>query len=326
MRGLRVGQVFKPRHRSNRNNYAETRLTPEHRPSRLVTAEAFKLHLQLRQHFPGLPFMSALHASSYESLKLSLVSGSILLIELHRHEVSNALNTVMTRELLTVWQSLYVNAAPYQVVVMTGTGHKCFCAGADLKERNGISAALWLQQHTVLEQMMLAMHACPIPVIAAVNGAAFGGGLELVLNCDFAYCCPEARFAFPEPKLGFIPGAMGTQWLPRAVGLARAKELCMTCAPFSADEALAWGLVNKIVPQDKLLEVVLEVARSIQSASPLAVRQVKQALDETLGSDLVGGYKREIELYKRCIHAADRVEGIAAFNDKRLPKFDNPNQ
>jgi enoyl-CoA hydratase/carnithine racemase len=270
--------------------------------------------------------MPVLHNDFFASLKLSLVSGSILLIELHRTAVSNALDTVMTRELLTVWQALYVKASPYQVVVLTGAGTKCFCAGADLKERNGISTALWLQQHAVLEQMMLAMHACPIPVIAAVNGAAFGGGLELVLNCDFAYCCPEALFAFPEPKLGFIPGAMGTQWLPRAVGLARAKEICMTCVPFSADEAVAWGLVNKVVPRNSLLDVVTEVARSVQRVSPLAVRQVKQALNETLGSDLVGGYKREIELYKRCIHASDRVEGIAAFNEKRLPKFDSPDQ
>jgi enoyl-CoA hydratase/carnithine racemase len=207
------------------------------------------------------------------------------------------------------------------VVVLTGTGSKSFCAGADLKERNGISAELWLQQHAVLEQMMLAMHACPLPLIAAVNGAAFGGGLELVLNCDFAYCSPEARFAFPEPRLGFIPGAMGTQWLPRAVGLARAKELCMTGDPFSAEEARDWGLVNSVVPQQKLLDAVLAAAGRIQSASPLAIRQVKQALNETLGSDLASGYKREIELYKRCIHAPDRVEGIAAFNEKRLPRF-----
>ncbi|MES2626596.1 MAG: enoyl-CoA hydratase/isomerase family protein, partial [Pseudomonadota bacterium] len=253
--------------------------------------------------------MPALHASSFTTLKLSVAANNTLLIELNRPDVSNALDTVMTRELLAIWQALYVDAAPYQVVVLTGTGSKCFCAGADLKERNGISTELWLQQHAVLEQMMLAMYRCPLPIIAAINGAAFGGGLELLLNCDFAYCCSEARFAFPEPKLGFIPGAMGTQWLPRAVGLARAKELCMTGAPFSAEDALAWGLVNKIVPQINLLAAVLDVAAKIQSASPLAVRQVKQALNETLGSDLEGGYKREIELYKRCIHGSDRVEG-----------------
>src|SRR5690606_32332607 len=104
-----------------------------------------------------------------------------------RPEVRNALDTVMTRELLEIWRALYVAAAPYRVVVLTGTGDKAFCAGADLKERHGISAETWLRQHAVLEQMMLAMHDCPLPLIAAVNGVAYGGGLELLLNCDFAY-------------------------------------------------------------------------------------------------------------------------------------------
>jgi enoyl-CoA hydratase len=245
----------------------------------------------------------------------------VLLIELNRPHVSNALDTVMTRELLTLWQALQNEKLPYQVVVLTGTGSKSFCAGADLKERNGLTAETWLQQHEVLEHMMVAMHACPLPIIAAVNGAAFGGGLELVLNCDFAYGCPEARFAFPEPKLGFIPGAMGTQWLPRKVGLARAMELCMTCAQFSAEEALDWGLLNTVVAQERLLDAVLGAAGRIQSASPLAIRHVKQALRATLGKDLPAGYEREIELYKQCIHAPDRIEGIAAFNEKRPPTF-----
>lgn len=265
--------------------------------------------------------MSALHTRHFETLQLSVPATGVLLVVLHRPASSNALDTVMTHELLQIWQALYVDSGAYQVVVVTGSGDKCFCAGADLKERNGISSETWLQQHAVLEQMMLAMHDCPLPLVAAINGAAYGGGLELLLNCDFAYCCPEARFAFPEPRLGFIPGAMGTQWLPRAVGLARAKELCMTGLPFTPAEALGWGMVNRIVPHTDLLAAVLDVATRIQAASPLAVRQVKQALNATLGNDLAGGYKREIELYKRCIHAPDRIEGIAAFNEKRSPQF-----
>lgn len=265
--------------------------------------------------------MTALHAASYQTLNLSLVGDGTLLIALHRPQASNALDTVMTRELLGIWRQLYVDSSPYQVVVLTGSGSRCFCAGADLKERHGISAQTWLQQHAVLEQMMLAMHDCPLPLIAAVNGAAFGGGLELVLNCDFAYCSETARFAFPEPGLGFIPGAMGTQWLPRAVGLARAKELCLTGLPFTADEALQWGLVNKVLSPDTLLEGVLQVAERIQNLSPLAVRQAKQALNATLGHDVVSGYRREIELYKRCIQGSDRIEGIAAFNEKRPARF-----
>lgn len=262
-----------------------------------------------------------LHERPRATLKLSAPTAGILLIELHRPAVRNALDTVMTRELLEIWQALYVDASPYRVVVVTGNGDKAFCAGADLKERHGISTEVWLQQHAVLEQMMLAMHECPLPLIAAINGVAYGGGLELLLNCDFAYCCPTAGFAFPETRLGFIPGAMGTQWLPRAIGLNRAKELCMTGAAFTADEALAWGLVNRVVPQPQLLATALATGHRISEASPLAIRQVKQSLNATTGSDLVSGYRREIDLYKRCIHAHDRIEGITAFMEKRAPDF-----
>lgn len=265
--------------------------------------------------------MSTLHATAFTTLRASLVHGGVLQIELHRPEVSNALDTVMTRELLHIWNELQSAPSPYEVVVLTGTGTKAFCGGADLKERNGLTTETWLEQHRVLEDMMLAMHACPLPLLAAVNGAAFGGGLELVLNCDFAYGCPEARFAFPEPKLGFIPGAMGTQWLPRKVGLARAMEICMTCAPFTAAEALEWGLLNRVVPQHSLLDTVLDAAAQIRKVSPFAVRQVKQALRATLAHDIPAGYKREIELYDQCIHGTDRLEGIAAFNEKRPPHF-----
>jgi enoyl-CoA hydratase len=268
--------------------------------------------------------MSALHSYPFTTLKATLPSEGVLLIELHRPHVHNALDTVMTRELLGIWQALASQPSPYRVVVLTGWGEKSFCAGADLKERNGLSADTWLQQHRVLEEMMLAMHACPLPIIAAVNGTAFGGGLELVLNSDFAYGCPEARFAFPEPKLGFIPGAMGTQWLPRKVGLARAAEICMSCAPFSAEQALQWGLLNGLIPQDQLLAAVFTVADRIKTASPLAVRHVKQALRATLSNDVINGYRREIELYDACIHGTDRTEGIAAFNEKRSPNFRKP--
>ncbi len=264
--------------------------------------------------------MNILHEMPFSTLVLSEPDEGILLITLNRMQASNAIDTVMTRELLEIWQSLTADAQ-YRSVILTGSGEKCFCAGADLKERLGISTAVWLEQHAVLEQMMIAMHDCPLPLIAAVNGAAFGGGLELLLNCDFAYCVPNARFAFPEPGLGFIPGAMGTQWLPRAVGLARAKEISMTAQPFTADEALAWGLVNRIVPQDSITETVRDTAKRIGNNSPLAIRQVKQALNEAVAGDLVAGYHREIALYKTCIEGNDRIEGIRAFNEKRKPRY-----
>jgi enoyl-CoA hydratase len=264
--------------------------------------------------------MTLLHEKPYTTLSLSRPDAGILLITLDRQQASNALNTVMTRELLEIWQHLYVRQ-DYRSVILTGAGERSFCAGADLKERHGISASRWLDQHAVLEQMMLAMHDCPLPLLAAVNGAAFGGGLELLLNCDFAWCAENARFAFPEPGLGFIPGAMGTQWLPRVIGPGKASEMCMTGLTINAGEALQWGLVNRILPGEKLLDGIIATARTINSKSPLAIRQLKQALRHAVANDLVSGYRREIELYRRCIESSDRIEGITAFVEKRKPQF-----
>lgn len=277
---------------------------------------AFSSHLN--QPPPPMP---PIHERSFQTLQSSLVNRRTLLVTLHRPSVANALDTVMTRELLEIWQQLFVEPDSCRAVILSGSGERAFCAGADLKERSGIGSETWLQQHAVLEQMMLAMHGCPVPVIAAVNGAAYGGGLELVLNCDFAYGTPNARFAFPETKLGFIPGAMGTQWLPRAVGLARAKEICLTGRPFTAEEALEWGLLNRIVAPEELIDAVTQCAADIESRSPLAGRQVKQALNATLGNDIVAGYQQEIALYNRCIESGDRTEGVAAFIEKRPPRF-----
>jgi enoyl-CoA hydratase len=264
--------------------------------------------------------MKPLHEHKFETLQISSPEDGVLLLVLHRPQVSNALDTVMTRELLELWQQLYITQ-DYRTVILTGSGERSFCGGADLKERHGISSERWLAQHAVLEQMMLAMHDCPIPLIAAVNGAAFGGGLELLLNCDFAYCAENARFAFPEPGLGFIPGAMGTQWLPRAIGLAKASELCMTGRAFNAREALDWGLVNRIVPQSRLLPEATATALEINAKSPLAIRQLKLALRHAVAHDLVAGYRREIDLYRRCIESPDRLEGLQAFVDKRKPRY-----
>jgi enoyl-CoA hydratase len=264
--------------------------------------------------------MKPLHEQSFTTLVLSMPEDDLLLITMNRQQSSNALDTVMTRELLEIWQHLYVSQH-YRSVILTGAGDRCFCAGADLKERNGISTELWLTQHAVLEQMMLAMHDCPLPLLAAVNGAAFGGGLELLLNCDFAWCSDNARFAFPESGLGFIPGAMGTQWLPRVIGPGKASELCMTGRSIDAQEALQWGLVNRVLSQKQLLDEMIATARTINSKSPLAIRQVKQALNAAVANDLVSGYRREIELYRRCIEGSDRIEGIKAFAEKRKPEF-----
>src|SRR5271163_2049291 len=187
----------------------------------------------------------------------------LVLLTLNRPEVANALNTQMGRDLLGFFED--VNAAPAQVrcIVLTGAGVRAFCAGGDLKERNGMTDEEWQDQHLLFERMVRAFIGCPVPVIAAVNGAAYAGGCELALCCDFIYAAEIARFALTEVTLGIMPGAGGTQNLARAVGERRAKELILSGLPFTAQEAAAWGLVNRVVEPADLLETTLTIARRI---------------------------------------------------------------
>ena len=175
----------------------------------------------------------------FETLKVERRESHILLVTMNRPEVRNAKNTQMGLESKALFESLYVDTQDVRCVVLTGAGDKAFCAGGDLKERNNMTDAEWQQQHAIFEQGVRALRHCPVPVIAAVNGAAYGGGCETALNVDFAYASTTARFALTEVTLGIMPGAMGTQNLPHAVGERRAKEIIFTGAPFTAEEALA---------------------------------------------------------------------------------------
>jgi enoyl-CoA hydratase/carnithine racemase len=181
--------------------------------------------------------------------------------------------------------------------------------------------AQWQAQHLIFERMLRAIIACPIPVIAAVNGAAYGGGCEIAAAADFVYASTDARFALTEVTLGIMPGAGGTQNLPRAIGERRAKELILSGLPFSASEAEAWGLVNRVVPQEQLLEATLAIADRIAGNGPVAVRQAKQAIHRGLQMSLADGLAFEIEAYNRLVPTADRREGVLAFNERRKPSF-----
>ena len=161
----------------------------------------------------------------------------------------------------------------------------------------------------------------PVPVLAAVTGHAYAGGLEMLLACDFAYAVPEARFALTEVSIGIMPGAGGTQNLPRAVGERRAKEIILTARPFSAQEALEWGVLNRVVEADQLMEQALDTACAIAANAPLSVRQAKKSVHYGLQMDLRTGLRYEIEAYNRLIGTEDRNEGIRAFNEKRKPQF-----
>src|SRR5262245_13407160 len=191
----------------------------------------------------------------YETLKVEWGPDRVGIVTMSRPEVRNAMNTRMMTEIHDLFAGFYVDPDRAACLVLTGAPGG-FCSGADLRERKGMTDAAWRRQHAVVEQMVRAIHDCPVPIIAAVNGAAYAGGMELALACDFVYAAETARFALTAVTLGILPGASGTQNLPRAVGVRRAKELILTGAPFTAQEALEWGMVNKVCADDKLMDQV----------------------------------------------------------------------
>lgn len=256
---------------------------------------------------------------SYKTLLITEPGMHIIQVTLNRPEVRNAINLEMMQDLLHFWEST-TKKDDIRCIIITGTP-PAFCAGADLKARQGMDTKTWKEQHKVLQQAMYAMITCPIPIIAAVNGAAFGGGLEITLASDFAYASESAKFAQSETKLGIIPGAMGTQNLPRACGPQRAKELCFTGKPFDAKEALAWGIVNKVCKDEGLLSEVFKTAQLIAANAPLAIRQAKQAINIAHDLPIKKGYQFEIDVYNTLLDTEDRIEGVNAFNEKRLPRF-----
>jgi enoyl-CoA hydratase len=260
-------------------------------------------------------------ASSYETLLVETPEPGIMVVTMNRPERLNAMNTAMMTDLRDLFTGLYVDPAQANCIVLTGAGDRGFCPGADLKERDGMTDDVWRRQHAIVEQFIRAMHACPVPVIAAVNGVAMGGGMEIALACDFIYAAETARFAFPEVTRGIMPGAAGPQNLPRACGVRRAKEIVLTGLPFSAAEALGWGIANRLCKPESLMAEALETARIIAANAPIGVRSAKKALDKATELDRATGYDFEIAAYNLTVPTEDRLEGVRAFNEKRKPVF-----
>ncbi len=179
----------------------------------------------------------------FTTLSIAQPKEHVTLVTLNRPAVANAMNTQLGTEIMTLFEALNLDDGATRCVVVTGTGDRAFCAGADLKDRKDMTDEAWVRQHLIYERMVRAILACPIPIIAAVNGAAYGGGCELALACDFIYASEHAKFALTEVTLGIMPGAGGTQNLPRAIGERRAKEVILTGKPFTAAEGHQWGLV-----------------------------------------------------------------------------------
>jgi enoyl-CoA hydratase/carnithine racemase len=260
-----------------------------------------------------------MNLSAYQTLALEPRDEHVLLVRLNRPQVLNALNTQMGKDKLDLWTRLAAEPGQLRCVVLTGAGERAFCAGADLKERDGMSEAVWRAQHEIFERAFMALWELPLPVIAAVNGHAFGGGLEIALGCDFIYAARGARLALSETRLGLMPGGGGTQNLARAAGERRAKELIFTAQAFDAQQGYDWGIVNRVC--EYVLEEALATARTICENGPLAVRQAKKSVHYGLQSDLLTGYRFEIEAYNQLIGTEDRKEGVRAFNEKRKPRF-----
>jgi enoyl-CoA hydratase/carnithine racemase len=249
-------------------------------------------------------------------------------LTLNRPKVLNSLNRELLQALLTACKQI-AEDKDTRVVVITGAGTKVFCAGADLTERKGMTEAQVIDYHLLIQKAMCAIESLPQPVIAAINGSAFGGGTELALCCDLRAMTEEAVLRLTEVRLGIIPGAGGTQRLSRLIGKSRAKEIILTARAVSAREAADIGLVHKLVPpgnagdeqHSELMNTVRLWAREIASAAPLALRAAKYAIDAGFDQDLPAGLALETRAYLQILNTKDRLEGLAAFAEKREPVY-----
>lgn len=244
----------------------------------------------------------------------------VVTVTLNRPQVLNAIDTPTWTEMFAQLRKLAFDDELHCVVI-TGAGPRAFCAGGDLKERNGMSDRAWALQHQLIEDVLLSIRDFPRPVIAAVHGIAHGGGFELALMCDFIIADETADFALPETKRGFLPGGGGLQNLARSAGVRRAKQMLFTGGRIDARQALEWGVVNEVVPAGQHLARSLALAREIAAAAPLAVKSAKLALQHGVDVDFRAGYALDLAMHNMLVRTDDRLEGISAFNEKRAPKW-----
>jgi enoyl-CoA hydratase/carnithine racemase len=247
--------------------------------------------------------------------------GTVAVWTLQRPDRMNSLS----RELLLALGRLSREVASnpsVRAVVLTGAGEKAFCAGADLKERRGMSENDIRVQVDLYRSELGPLDRCPKPVVAAINGVALGGGLELALVCDLRVAASHAELGLPETSLGIIPGAGGTQRLPRLVGEARAKEMILLGRRLSAGEALAWGLVNRVTPAGKsVVDDAVDWLGPVAHGAPVAQASALEAIDRALDVTLELGLELEKVSYDRVLVSDDRREALEAFAAKRKPVF-----
>ena len=255
----------------------------------------------------------------YENIRVER-DGAIAVLTVDRPKALNALTQATLAEITQAVRDLDRDPG-VGVVIVTGAGEKAFVAGADIKEMSGFGPAQAEDHARKGQAMGAALEGLTKPTIAAINGYALGGGLELALACDMRIASENAQMGLPEVSLGTIPGFGGTQRLARAVGAARAKELILTGRRVTAAEAERIGLVNKVMPQAELLSAAKQIAHDILANGPVAVRYAKEAIDRGLQTDLHTGLGIEEKMFALTFATADQKEGMRAFTEKRKPSW-----
>lgn len=246
--------------------------------------------------------------------------GSVVWITLSRPEARNALSRAVNIRLTELAYELE-HDDDVRIIVITGAGDKAFCAGADLKERKGIPAAESLSFINAISTAIADIGQLRKLTIAAMNGSAYGGGLELAMACDFRIAVEGSEVGLTEVRLGIMPGAGGTQRLPRLVGEARAKELILLGRRIPIARALEIGLVHQVVPPGQLHAAVEAMLAELAGCAPISVVSAKSAIEKSYGVSFDQGLQIERELYDMTLYSDDRDEGLAAFAEGRPPKF-----
>ena len=244
----------------------------------------------------------------------------IVQIRLNRPDRLNALGVDLTDALLAAITDAIAGNA--RVIVMCGTG-RAFCAGADLKERRTMEEAARVKHNRAINAAVDALGAAPMPTVCAINGLALGGGCEIALACDLRYAAEDAQIGLTEARIGAIPGAGGTQRLPRVIGATRALELILTGEPSTGKRAAEIGLINAAVAADQLDAYVMRIVTVLASRSPSGARTAKRVVYGGLETTLANGLALEAAALKAILTSADYAEGLAAFADKRPPRFGN---
>ncbi len=248
------------------------------------------------------------------------INERIAFITINRPNQLNALNSQVYRELLSVLEKLF-NYTEIGAVIITGSGGKAFVAGADITEMRNMSSQEARSFSRLGKQVSQVIESFPVPVIAAINGFALGGGCELAMACDLRLASEKALFGQPEINLGLIPGNGGTQRLARLIGITKAKELVFLGSNISAQEALQIGLINKVVPPEQLMNECINIARKVCDKSRAALDLAKSAINNGIDLNLNSALDYEIECFAQCFATEDHNEGISAFLEKRKPDF-----